>query len=169
MRLPFGLWISRRRLGRWLDGRLNPAALLRVRPAVREELLWHVRGAIDEGGLDDAERICDLVLANWPGDAEALVCVGAVHQLRGDFQRAIERYGQVLAVDPGHPHALVNRAECHLKLGAHSAARADLAALALALSTPKTRAAWRNSVDLQRRSAAIREGLAIADADGSGS
>ena len=157
MRLPFGLCISRRKLGRWLQGGVSTAALLKIAPALRDELLWHARGAFDAGRLDDAERINALVLANWPGDIEALLGLGAAYQLRGDLERAIQNSGLVLAVEPRNPYALVNRAECHLRMGATQVARADLEALS------------RDSRDVpddpRRRCAALR--AALTDASGS--
>jgi Flp pilus assembly protein TadD len=50
--------------------------------------------------MDEAERMCRLVLDTDPGAADALHLLGAVAHRRGDQERAIERIEEAARIEP---------------------------------------------------------------------
>ena len=69
------------------------------------------------------------VLANAPRDPRALHGFGAALLYEGEIERAIERFRQVLAVQPDHVSAQLDLAHCLLQLGHSDDAVAGLRAM----------------------------------------
>jgi Flp pilus assembly protein TadD len=69
------------------------------------------------------------VLANAPRDPRALHGFGAALLYEGEIERAVERFRQVLAVQPDHVSAQLDLAHCLLQLGRSDDAIASLRAL----------------------------------------
>ncbi len=69
------------------------------------------------------------VLANAPRDPRALHGLGAAFLYEGEIERAVERFRQVLAVQPDHVSAQLDLAHCLLQLGRSEDAIASLRAL----------------------------------------
>ena len=121
------------RLRRWLRGDLDPAAMLGLHPEARDDLAWQAHRRLQDGRVEEAERIYRLMEALWPpGNSATRLGLAVCQQARGDLAAAERGYDQVLAEEPGNAYALANRAEVRLLTDRPEAARADLAeALAL--------------------------------------
>ena len=68
-------------------------------------LLAAARAAVRAGKIGEAERLARLAAAAAPGDAEPLLVLGAVHQLRGDDLRAQAFHRAAIALRPSFEHA----------------------------------------------------------------
>jgi len=62
-----------------------------------------------EGRLDDARTLCEELLREVPGRFEALSLLALIAAQRGDFERAISSYDQVIAIKPGFADGYSNR------------------------------------------------------------
>jgi Flp pilus assembly protein TadD len=69
------------------------------------------------------------VLANAPRDPRAMHGFGAALLYEGEIERAVERFRQVLAIQPGHLNAQLDLAHCLLQLGRSDDAIASLRAM----------------------------------------
>ena len=69
------------------------------------------------------------VLANAPRDPRALHGLGAALLYEGEIERAVDRFRQVLAVQPGNLSAQLDLAHCLLQLGRSDDAIASLRAM----------------------------------------
>ena len=58
------------------------------------------------GRASDALNVLERALALVPDHQETRIRVGLCHQALGAFNEAYANYASVLAVDPGHVHAL---------------------------------------------------------------
>jgi tetratricopeptide (TPR) repeat protein len=142
--------ITRRRLGRWLNGRLDLAGLLGLSGDDRGELAWQAHRSLEAGRADEAERIYLLMESLWPDHPDGLLGRGVCRQAQGDLAGAEAAYGWALAAEPGNPYALANRAEVYLLTDRPDAARADLKAALAALDRD-------GGPDLRRRVERLRE------------
>ena len=62
-----------------------------------------------EGRLDDAGALCEAVLREAPERFEALSLLALIAAQQGDFERAIQNYDRVIAVQPGFADGYSNR------------------------------------------------------------
>ncbi|MFN3473736.1 MAG: tetratricopeptide repeat protein [Blastomonas sp.] len=84
------------------------------------------------GRLDDAQALLGRIIADQPGNPDALQLLGMVARQRGDHPRAAHLFRQSLAQQPNQPHVLNNLGNSLTSLGqTEAAARAYLQALAL--------------------------------------
>jgi predicted Zn-dependent protease len=90
------------------------------------------RAAIDAGDFTGAMASLTEVLANNPGNADALNLMGFASRKSGDLTAAAQYYAAALAVDPQHLGALEYQGEMFIELGDIAAAEANLAKLAAA-------------------------------------
>ena len=70
-----------------------------------------------QGRLDEAARLYQSVLAQRPGDPEAMHLLGVVALQKGDYRRAAEQIGQAIARKPGSAVYHANLAEALRSLG----------------------------------------------------
>ncbi|HEV3162843.1 MAG TPA: tetratricopeptide repeat protein [Isosphaeraceae bacterium] len=121
--------ITRRRLDRWLRGKLDTTGLLGLSADDRAELAWQAHQRFEAGELDQAARIFGL-LAHLapPNDVTGALGLAVCLQAQGSLDEAERGYESVLAADPENLFALTNRAEVRLLIGRLEEARADLAA-----------------------------------------
>jgi Flp pilus assembly protein TadD len=69
------------------------------------------------------------ILANAPREPRALHGLGAALLYEGEIERAVERFRQVLAIQPGNLNAQLDLAHCLLQLGRSDDAIASLRAM----------------------------------------
>jgi len=94
--------------------------------------LWHRAGdpevdallrrgiaALEQGGLEDAERLFGLVIARAAHFAEGWNKRATVRYLAKNYRGSIEDCRQTLARNPRHFGALSGQGLCHLALGEH--------------------------------------------------
>jgi tetratricopeptide (TPR) repeat protein len=70
-----------------------------------------------QGRLDEADRLYQSVLAQQPGDPDALHLVGVVALQKGDYRRAADQIGQAIARNPGSAAYHANLGEALRSLG----------------------------------------------------
>jgi tetratricopeptide (TPR) repeat protein len=98
-----------------------------------------------QGRLDEADRLYQAVLAQQPGDPDALHLLGVVALQKGDYRRAADHIGQAIARNPGSAVYHANLAEALRSLG-QLARAADC---------------YRTALRLQPRSAEAANGLGL--------
>jgi tetratricopeptide (TPR) repeat protein len=98
-----------------------------------------------QGRLDEAARLYQSVLAQQPGDPDALHLLGVVALQKGDYRRAADQIGQAIARNPGNAVYHANLAEALRSLG-HLDRAADCCRTALRLEPRSAEAA--NSLGL---------------------
>jgi len=69
------------------------------------------------GRLDEAERLCGLVLEADPGEAEALHLLGAIVHQRGDYDRAIALIEKAARIEPSRADFLNTLGVAYLAMG----------------------------------------------------
>ena len=97
-----------------------------LNPSAYKSLCTRGSLCLQSGDLAEAER--DFRAAhNIAGElADAVVGLGRVDCRRGNFEKAVRRYTQALAIKPGSTSALANRAIAHWVNGDREIAMADL-------------------------------------------
>jgi tetratricopeptide (TPR) repeat protein len=70
-----------------------------------------------QGRLDEADRLYQSVLAQQPGDPEALHLRGVVALQKGDYRRAADQIGEAIARNPGSAVYHANLGEAFRSLG----------------------------------------------------
>lgn len=78
------------------------------------------------GRLRDARKFFKGLAMLDPPNAYVLGVLGSIDQKEKNFQAAIDRYSEALALYPGDPNLLANRGESYLKMGKLQNAAADL-------------------------------------------
>jgi tetratricopeptide (TPR) repeat protein len=101
--------------------------------APTESLLQHAHVVLDQGKLDDAQKVYDRVLARDPKNAEAITHVGAILHQRGRVDEALAKVEEALRIDPKYVHAHWDRTQYlfHTKKDYPAAARSAQAFLAV--------------------------------------
>jgi len=94
-------------INRFQDGPAEYTAALGMESI--NEALQSASQALDEGRLEEAEACCRRETQNSPTDADARYNLGLTLQARGEFEAALEAYGQALELRPDYVDALVNR------------------------------------------------------------
>jgi len=89
----------------------------------RGEMLQAAQAAADAGRLDEADAICNHILAEDIACADAHCLRGVIFQAQGQFRAALGSFEKALYLDPRHYRSLV-----HVKLLAQQ--RGDLSAAA---------------------------------------
>ncbi len=80
---------------------------------------------IGTGKPDSARFFLEKAL-DASGNGEALLRLGRMDLVAGERDRALERFNQLLAADPDHVKALLERGAAHASMGDTAAARKDL-------------------------------------------
>lgn len=83
----------------------------------RDDVLDAIEDAIEDGSVEDALTLCDLLLARDPADPDALVLRGEVLADCGDFTSALAHYERAHVLVPDWEDAEVMRAGVLLELG----------------------------------------------------
>ena len=93
--------------------------------------LWHDLGILLSDNLQryaEAEQAYRKALEIAPEDVNTLNDLGCLQEELGQCKESLRSWGQVLSLDSKHPHALINRAQLRLSLGAPTEElRVDLA------------------------------------------
>jgi tetratricopeptide (TPR) repeat protein len=79
--------------------------------ASTDSLLQYAHLMLDQGRLDEAQKIYDRVLAREPRNAEAITHVGAILHQRGRVDEALARVEEALRIDPTYVHAHWDRTQ----------------------------------------------------------
>lgn len=116
----------------YLPARYHAEQALRLNPSAG--MAHHFSGCIVGFGGDPAEAIAiqQLVYAVDPNYRHATVIeadLGLWHFLLDDMEQALSHLDAALKYNPGNQRALQRRVAVHARLGDHTGARADLAAL----------------------------------------
>jgi len=106
-----------------------PSASAKVAPrvdAAGERRFWleTARGAQRRYHVEEAERSYRRVLSRWPGDCEAIAGLGELELLRGNAERATERFHEALGVNGDYIPAQLAVADLEWQAGRADAARA---------------------------------------------
>src|SRR5262249_46560613 len=83
---------------------------------MQEDLLEAVRYH-EQGQMEEAARLYQLVLARHPDQPDALHLLGVIALQQGDFQEAIERIGRAIGLNPGVAPYYCNLAEAYRMSG----------------------------------------------------
>lgn len=81
---------------------------------------------LEEGKLDDAQKIFECLIALDPNLDHPYRGLGGVLLKRGNYDGAMLQFSNSLQVNPRSPHGYINRAELHIYSKDHAAARKDL-------------------------------------------
>lgn len=96
----------------------EPAAIDSGKPSADGGRDWRL--ALDHyqaGRMDDAERMCRLVLGAEPGAADALHLLGAIAHRRGDHEQALELIEEAARIEPSRADYLNTLGVAHQALG----------------------------------------------------
>ena len=96
---------------------INPSA-----PAPKIALARQLLGSKPE----EAGELVDAVLAADPRSAEAIVAKGEILARKGDFDGAIQRFGEALVLDPNNVNARLSRANVNLTRNDYGSVDNDL-------------------------------------------
>jgi Flp pilus assembly protein TadD len=141
------LWLGRNRVNQWLLGKRSAASLLGVKDSARKDLLWHAFRHHEEGRVNEAARIYQLVCDLWPESPDGLNGLGVIHLESGRLMEAQKAFESALAITPNDPFALANLAECQLLQGKSFEARAKTAQARAALAGRKSSDELRTRID----------------------
>jgi predicted O-linked N-acetylglucosamine transferase (SPINDLY family) len=86
-------------------------------PAHRDARYAALAVLCQSGRADEALRRCDALTTDFADDPDAWFNCGLVHEARGDFHAALDRYNVALARDPRHRPARLNRGLALTRLG----------------------------------------------------
>src|SRR5206468_12661746 len=79
-----------------------------------EAILEKVQRAIQAGENDQAERLLEQMIGEFPEDPRGRIYLGNLRKRRGDEKGALEEYTKILRRSPQDPLALWYKAELHL-------------------------------------------------------
>jgi tetratricopeptide (TPR) repeat protein len=96
-----------------------------------ESLLQYGHVMLDQGKVDEAQKVYDRVVAREPRNVEAITHLGAVLHQRGRVDEALAKVDEALRIDPKYVHALWDRTQYlfHTKQDYPAAVRAAQAFL----------------------------------------
>lgn len=89
-------------------------------------LLGLARVELNRGDRNRAAYLINEALKIAPGEIDGLFMQGELARLNRDLEAAIEAYGKVIAIQPGHLPARTARAAALIDLGRHAQARPDI-------------------------------------------
>jgi tetratricopeptide (TPR) repeat protein len=85
-----------------------------IKVAPEQALLEKAQRALSVGDVEQAERVLEKMIVDFPDDPRGRCVLGNLKRRRGDEKGALEEYGKVLRRTPGEPTALWYKAELHL-------------------------------------------------------
>lgn len=91
-----------------------------------DALLGLARLAAAEGDRDTVNRLIADATTREPGNAEAWLMLGNLHRSQGNSKEALAAYDKVLAINPAHRSAHVEKAYVHIGTNDFAAAKADI-------------------------------------------
>ncbi|MBI3725360.1 tetratricopeptide repeat protein, partial [bacterium] len=102
-----------------------PAKVQQRRPAIvppkpvprippEEALLERAQRAINTGEEEQAERLLEKMIGDFPDDPRGRIYLGNLKRRRGDLAGALDEYTKVLRKNSKEPHALWAKGELHL-------------------------------------------------------
>lgn len=101
-------------------------AALALDPNSGDALIGMARHAAMSGDMAGAQRFAAEASARAPNNAEVWMIVGNLARINGKSQDALAAYDKVLAIEPGHRSANVEKAMLHISGKDFNAAKADL-------------------------------------------
>lgn len=103
-------------------------AALAINPNLGDALSGMARHAIATSDRDSAERFANEAVTRDPKNAESWMLKGGLLRSQGKSKEALAAYDKVLAIDPGHRSAHIEKAYIHIGNNELDAARADIEA-----------------------------------------
>jgi putative PEP-CTERM system TPR-repeat lipoprotein len=102
------------------------AKVLQSKPTFAAALIGRGRVAYLEGDIDAARKYAELARGAAPRSTDALLFKGDLLRAQNQPEQALATYDQVLAINPAHRSAHVEKAYLEISLGKFVAAQADL-------------------------------------------
>jgi Flp pilus assembly protein TadD len=118
--------IDRKTFEKWQKGEIKLATLFGVESKQLAGLLMTGYNLFAEGHLEEARTIFEGITILDDKNAYSYSILGAIYQKQEQYDLAVARYNQALALYPDDVSALTNRGEIYLKQGKFEEAAADL-------------------------------------------
>ena len=68
------------------------------------------------GAYDEALNVFRPLVLLDSGEARNWIALGGCHQMKGEFEQALQFYGNAMMIDPANPSPVFNALECNLAL-----------------------------------------------------
>lgn len=77
------------------------------------------------GSYDEALNIFRPLALLDSGEARNWIALGGCHQMKGEYEQALEYYGNAVMIDPSNPRPVFNALECNIALKKYPEAKSS--------------------------------------------
>jgi type III secretion system low calcium response chaperone LcrH/SycD len=77
------------------------------------------------GAYDEALNVFRPLALIDSGEARNWIAMGGCHQMKGEYQQALEYYGNAVMIDPNNPRPVFNALECNIALKMYAEAKSS--------------------------------------------